>query len=286
MVRLITLFLVLVGTSTVAEPLYWSAQKGHTTLMILGSVHVGEQSMYPFPKTITKFLKSSNGLIVEADIRKFSPSDLPAPTVKTKDVLNRAETGKLKQISKQLGLNTQILEQSPPWATALTLQISQFRQLGLSPLLGVDSSMMALAEKSHVPILGLETVGFQFSLLTGLPDGGKFLLENTIQQFDKSAEYGQCLIKAWKSGDASVLEDFAQQTSFSKDFDNKFIYSRNKDWVDKLSSHQFLPKKEGRYMVVVGALHLVGKDNVLSLLQRDGFTIKKLSTSQKVHCQI
>jgi len=284
--RLIPLLLILVSTLSSAEPLFWSAQKGQTKLMIMGSIHVGEQSMYPLPKSISQFLKTSNGLIVEADIRKFKPTDLPPPTVKTKEVLNSNESEKLKKISQKLGLELSILEKSPPWATALTLQIGQFHQLGLSPDLGVDHRVMALAEHDNIPIIGLETVGFQFGLLTTLPDGGKSLLENTLDEFDKSAKYSKCLIDAWKSGDSSALEDFAEQTSFSSDFDNKFIFQRNRDWARKLDSNHFLPEKGGNYLVVVGALHLVGKDNLLQLLKQDGFTIKKLSVNKKVNCSI
>ena len=53
-----------------AEPLYWQAKKDDLTLTILGSVHVGDESMYPLPKQITDTLKESDGLIIETDIRK------------------------------------------------------------------------------------------------------------------------------------------------------------------------------------------------------------------------
>lgn len=42
----------------VAEPLYWQAKKGELTLTILGSVHVGDESMYPLPSAITDTLKT------------------------------------------------------------------------------------------------------------------------------------------------------------------------------------------------------------------------------------
>ncbi|CAH0540948.1 TraB/GumN family protein [Vibrio marisflavi] len=286
MVRFFALLLVFFSTLSFAEPLYWGAQKGKTQFMIVGSIHVGEQNMYPLPKAVTQFLKSSDGLIVEADIRKFSPSDLPAPTVKTEQVLDAKSNKELKSISQKLGLDVSILQKSPPWATALTLQIGQFKELGLSPALGVDHRVMALAEMNSVPIIGLETVGFQFSLLTDLPDGGKSLLKNTLDEFDKSFGYSKCLVKAWKAGDKTTLDRFAEQTSFSRDFDNKFIFSRNRDWAKKLSSKNFLPVNDGKYLIVVGALHLVGKDNLLTLLKRRGFTVKQLSSSEQAHCKI
>lgn len=75
----------------VAEPLYWQAKKEDLTLTILGSVHVGDESMYPLPAQITDTLKQSDGLIVETDIRKTEGVVYPTTTVTTGDVLNKEQ---------------------------------------------------------------------------------------------------------------------------------------------------------------------------------------------------
>ncbi len=62
----------------------------------------------------------------------------------------------------------------------------------------------------------------------------------------------------------------------------QFIYQRNQDWANKLNSISFLP--DGRYLVVVGALHLVGQQNLLSLLSQKGFKVSQQSQSQQITC--
>ncbi|MDG3399118.1 TraB/GumN family protein, partial [Vibrio parahaemolyticus] len=47
-----------------------------------------------------------------------------------------------------------------------------------------------------------------------------------------------------------------------------------------------LPKKSGRYTVVVGSLHLVGKDNLIDLLAQRGFEITSLGKTRKAKCNI
>ena len=51
------------------------------------------------------------------------------------------------------------------------------------------------------------------------------------------------------------------------------VVQRNKAWADNISD---LLQEEDDYLVIVGALHLVGKDSVISLLARRGHDPKQL----------
>lgn len=88
MFRLMTLMssLIVIFTSfsSYAEPQHWRAKKGDTEYMIIGSVHVGDKSMYPLPKNITKFLEQSSGLIIEADVRSSEGVVYPESSILSK----------------------------------------------------------------------------------------------------------------------------------------------------------------------------------------------------------
>ena len=45
--------------SVQAEPQHWLAKKGDMEYMIIGSVHVGDKTMYPLPKAVTQFLNAT-----------------------------------------------------------------------------------------------------------------------------------------------------------------------------------------------------------------------------------
>ncbi|MEZ9598565.1 TraB/GumN family protein, partial [Vibrio sp. 10N.286.46.A8] len=118
----VTLFvLAFSAKQAAAEPLYWQAKKDDLTLTILGSVHVGDKSMYPLPSAITDALKNSDGLVIETDIRKTEGVVYPTTKVTTADVLNKQQKQLLTDISKSLGMPTQQLLNSPPWATSLSI---------------------------------------------------------------------------------------------------------------------------------------------------------------------
>lgn len=267
-----------------AEPLYWRAEKGALNYLILGSVHVGDASMFPLPETITKTLQSSSGLIVETDIRKSHGVTYPETKVLSRNVLSSSQQSQLNQIATQLQVNPQDLLNAPPWAAALAIQMKQIERLGYRADNGVDLRLVYKATLSNVPVFSLEPLQFQINLLTGQKDGGKELLESAIEEFDEAEQATHCLIDTWKAGDLVKLNEFAQKTEMSPEFEDAFIFKRNQNWASKLAEPSWLPEPHGTYLMVVGSLHLVGEQNVLSLLKDKGFKITQVSKSGSVSC--
>ncbi|MGR5302947.1 MULTISPECIES: TraB/GumN family protein [Vibrio] len=272
--------------STQAEPQHWLAKKGNTEYMIIGSIHVGDTSMYPLPKAVTQFLKNSDGLIIETDVRNTEGVTYPKTAFLAKDVLDKTQHQHLAEIAKDLGVQQTQLLNAPPWAAALTIQLSLVNKLGYVAGHGVDMHLINMAEEKHVPILSLESVQFQIDLITGQPEGGKELLLSSIEEYDGGEALVECLIESWKSGAGSQLEKASLSEKSSEQFNEAFLYSRNRDWAQKLDSGNVLPKKGGRYTVVVGSLHLVGKGSLIELLEKRGFAIKPLANTRNAKCDI
>ena len=270
---------------TAAEPLYWQAKKDDLTLTILGSVHVGDESMYPLPAQITDTLKESDGLIVETDIRKSEGVVYPTTTVTTSDVLNKEQKQLLASISKSLGMPTQQLLSSPPWATSLSIQMQQLKNLGYGSTGGVDATLTNKATIQDIPVISLEPLQFQIDLIAGQKDSGKEWLLTSLEEFDQTDRVVHCLIESWKAGDESKLEDFAKLSEMPTELEKAFLTDRNIDWADKLSATDWKLDSKGNYLIVVGALHLIGEGNLLELLEKKGFAINQQSQTQQAQCQ-
>lgn len=268
-----------------AEPLYWQAKKDDLTLTILGSVHVGDESMYPLPTQITDTLKESDGLIIETDIRKSEGVVYPTTTVTTADVLNAEQKQLLKSISKSLGMPTQQLLRSPPWATSLSIQMQQLKNLGYGSAGGVDATLAYKATIQDVPVISLEPLQFQIDLIARQKDSGKEWLLTSLEEFDQTDRVVHCLIESWKAGDESKLEDFAELSEMPAELEKAFLTDRNVDWANKLSANDWKLDTKGNYLLVVGTLHLIGEGNLLELLEKKGFTVDQQSQSQKAQCQ-
>jgi uncharacterized protein YbaP (TraB family) len=67
-----------------------------------------------------------------------------------------------------------------------------------------------------------------------------------------------------------------------KDFDKypdlyrKLIVQRNRNWIPQIE--KMLDGRKGDTLIVVGALHLPGKDGVVHLLQQDGYKVERICT--------
>ena len=267
----LSIFLITFPLLSIAEPLFWQVEKGNMRYLIFGSVHVGDKSMYPLPKAITDALSSSSGLIVEADIRKMQDVSYPEITVVTKNVLDTKQQETLHGLASLFNIDAKQLLESPPWATALTLQMKQFEYLGYQASHGIDTHLMYKATAQNIPVFSLESLQFQIDLLTGQKDSGKELLLSALDEFDRSEDLTKCLIASWKAGDLQKLNQFSTLTEMSPELENAFISQRNLNWAEQLAKPNWSKKSKATYLVVVGTLHLIGENNLLTLLKAKGF---------------
>ena len=101
-----------------------------------------------------------------------------------------------------------------------------------------------------------------------------FLLESLNEQSAAEMEM-QTIVGAWKTGDVAALE----QTMFEgvaelPELYQNLVVRRNENWARQL--YELDRSNNGMtYLVIVGGMHLVGKDSVQNLLSRKGIGSKQ-----------
>ncbi|MDV5170835.1 TraB/GumN family protein [Photobacterium rosenbergii] len=276
------LLLPFITTSVVAEPLVWQAQDAQREFIILGSIHAGEDDFYPLPNAFTSHWDSADALVVEANILKPSSAQLNPAVATTTEMLTETEKQSLAAIAKLAGLSSSPLLSSPPWLAAISLQMKMAEQAGLSPNRGVDITLLKRAQASQLPILELESVEKQLRLMEQLDDHGKNLLMVTVNEWDKMTNQLTCLISAWQAGDQTQLDSLFDESQYNDDTDAALIVDRNRDWATKLIEDPAFQR--GKFLIVVGAMHLLGEEGLPELLKQKGFSINQLSQSKQVSC--
>jgi uncharacterized protein YbaP (TraB family) len=124
-------------------------------------------------------------------------------------------------------------------------------------------------------IQGLETARQQLEILSRLPEKEQreFLLYSVDDAQRMSSEV-DALLAAWRSGDAEALAKVLQEGYEQyPDLYRPLTVERNRKWIPQIE--QLLDDRDD-YLVVVGALHLVGTDSVIDLLERKGHKLKQL----------
>jgi uncharacterized protein YbaP (TraB family) len=95
-------------------------------------------------------------------------------------------------------------------------------------------------------------------------------MRSTLDETADDANETAQVVEAWQSGDTVKLEKLLREGSQdSPELYQKLTTDRNRRWLPKITQ---MLNADGNYLVVVGALHLIGHDGVIDLLQRSGYT--------------
>lgn len=283
---LLSLPSLLFATTSHAEPLVWKATKGQQQLMLIGTIHLGHKSMYPLPEVLEQFLKTSNGLVLEANLEDAMPQINFDGVTLTKQVLTSEQRKQLDKTAKQLKLDPIVLLNLPPWLTAVSIENQTFESLGYDASEGVDQTIQKQAQALKVPLLTFETLAQQLDVLQNLPDNGKSLLLDAISDEEQqSGEVYSCMIQSWQDGDQDNLLELLETSEWDQQTSDDLLYSRNQDWIKKITDPSFL-SPTGQYVIAVGALHLIAEQNLIQALAEHGYHVTQVTTSSDSYCPL
>lgn len=260
----------------------WSVEGKTNTLYLLGSVHFLKASEQ-LPAAVDEAYADAEKLVMEIDLDDLNPLEMQQLTVELgllpdgdslEQRLGAEAYAKVARHARELGLEPALLNRYRPWLAALTLVQMQLMKMGLDPTSGVERRLAVRAEQDDKPIEGLETLGEQLGLLAALPEKQQreFLLYS-VEDAERAAEEVDVLLAAWRRGDAEALGEV-----LSKGFDDypelyrPLTTERNRKWLPRLEA---LLDDADDYLVIVGALHLVGDDSVIELLEKRGYEVRQ-----------
>ena len=269
----------------VADPAAWrvTGQTGGD-VTLLGSMHVLRESDYPLPPSLDALVERADIIVMELDLDDVDAAAqqrlildkavLPQGTV-LEDVVDADAYRRLERHMAELGVGLEALERFEPWFLAITVLDLGMRQVGFVPERGVEQYVLAQAQADGKETVGLETVEFQLGLFDALPpEQQQAMLEQTLAELDEGVAVLGAMVAAWRAGEleslsAELLDEFAAFPGLYE----TLVTKRNNAWVPALER---MLADGRRHLVVVGALHLVGPDNVVELLRGRGHEVERL----------
>lgn len=266
-----------------SHPPLWRIDGPSNSIYLLASVHVLRPGDDAMPASVLQAYKQAAAIYMEVDVDNMDPAQAEQFTVERgilpegqtlHEVLGAERYERARQQAQQLGLDLEMFAQLEPWVVALSVAQAQFIKLGLDPEAGVEQRLAQKAAQDGKQIHGLETLTDQLNALDSLPLArqGEFLLVSLDEASDLSTEADQ-LIGAWSRGDTAVLaKTLVDEFNGFPDLYRSLVVDRNRKWADEIGA---LLHDKQNYLIVVGALHLVGKDSVLELLRARGATISR-----------
>jgi uncharacterized protein len=272
------------GVAAHAEAPVWVLKGQKNTVYLAGSVHLLPQSDSKLPAAFDKAYADSAALVMEIDMDDLNPLEAQGLMMsegmldddKTlSSLIGKAKFEKLEKQVDGMGIPAEALERFQPWLAAMTVQQLQLMKLGFDPNAGVEMQIANHAKGDHKEITGFETLQDQLGMLANLslPEQVKFL-DLTVEEMQEAEKELGDLLGAWRTGNASKLasmlsEEYQQAPALY----TTLVSDRNRKWIPQIEK---LLKSDKNYMIVVGTLHIVGKNGLLDLLKANGISAKQL----------
>lgn len=269
-------------------PMLWKVSDKDNSLYLLGSFHLlGQEDAVDDPDVEAAFA-DAEALVFEA-----SPADMAdmagmakamqavsgyAPGHSYQSVMPAALRAKLEAMTKAAGQDPATLSQSEPWQVGLGITVGIAQSLGFKPEYGLDKRFMARAAQAGKPASGLETVAEQLQALDSTPYPEQVAgLQEFFDDPPGMIQQMRDMHATWRAGDVDGLDALMRVEMAGKTPKTyrRVVVDRNAAWLPKLEARLKQPGTDDT-LVVVGALHLLGRDGVVQQLRAKGYRVQRI----------
>ena len=262
----------------------WRIDGARNSIYLLGSIHMLREKDYPIPSAIYKAYEEAETLIMEIDMDDIDPVAEQAIATELgliqdgralRDLMGPEQYAEAESLAEDLQIPLQLLEKSEPWYAAINVEMMMLMRIGFNPMHGVEFHLSELAQRDNKEILGLETTRQQLEFLDNLsPEVQRDMLIQTMSNSMELTEIMDEMINAWYYGDVEYLEKtLLADMQDLEELHETIVVNRNRNWVEKI---QKLLNEKDDYLIIVGALHLVGEEGVPHLLSQRGHNVIQL----------
>jgi len=263
----------------------WSVQGARNTVYLFGSIHVLRAGDVGLPPAAEAAYDDAEQLVMEIDMDDPAVADPTAMAAQMQHFAQLPAGQSLRSVLgddyaavatsvREAGLDLALLDGYAPWFVGMVVLQLEVARRGFDPAHGIEQQVTDRAVADRKPILGLETPADQFALLAGLslPEQKRFLLM-TLEETDQTDARLDELLNAWRTGDTATLaRALSEEFEAFPELYRPLTEDRNRAWVEQLAG---LLDDRDDYLVVVGALHLVGRNSVVDLLRQRGYRVTR-----------
>jgi uncharacterized protein YbaP (TraB family) len=270
--------------SYAASPV-WAVRGPRATVYLAGSVHLLKAQDAQLPAGFERAYQDSSCLVMEIDLGRIDPAQVaswierhgslpPGETLRT--VVGDPLYARLGVAAAGLGAPQSAFDTQQPWVVSVELAELQYLRLGYDPEQGVEQQLVRRARADHKSTEGLETVNDELGGLETLSREDQLrVLDQTLDELKDAPSDMRVVVSAWRRGDAARLA--AVLSKEYRGFPTLYrplVTVRNQHWLPQIEQ---LLQGDRNCLVVVGALHLVGKGGLLELLHQDGYRPQQLN---------
>lgn len=284
LIVLIVLYVHLCAQSSV-----WKiSDKNNHTMYIGGTIHVLRSGDFPLPKEFDEAYNKSDYIVFETDLalansqtlqRTLAQKMMLPPNQNLSAILSAKTYAKLKDYVKEQGYKIEMFDRMQPWAVMLTLSQLKLSSIGIDQN-GVDSYYNQRSLADRLPQRYLESVEEQSAILTEIGKGEEdAVVLQTLRDMDELSSMMEWMVKEWREGKTERLkrELVDEMRNSSPKMYRIILKQRNEAWMPKLLN---MLHENKRGFILVGAMHLLGRDGLLEQFKRQGYKVEFLGSEK------
>lgn len=266
-----------------AQTSLWKVEGKGTTLFIGGTIHLLSPDDYPLPAEYDSAFSRSDKLIFEADIAQMENPEVAQRLVlkamysddrTLKSVLNQENYKALEEEADKLNIPLFQMEKFKPSMVVMTIMMMKMKQLGLTAE-GVDKHFYNKANEDNKELGFLETLEEQIDLIVNMGEGNENdFVKYSLKDFENMEEELDDLTTTWRDGSSRIM--IKQVKTMKKEFPDIYqslLIDRNNAWMPVIEKYL---NDDTIEFILVGVMHLIGKDGVLKLLEKKGYKVEHI----------
>ncbi|VYU01018.1 TraB family protein [Peptoniphilus gorbachii] len=276
---------VLQDKGKVSKGFFYEVNNKGNKIYMLGSIHVGNSSLYPIDENIIKALKSSEKIYMEIDLSNRAEAKKMRQKIyyndgkNLKDDLGEELYSRVLKIFQGYGMEEDQVKILKPWAIYNTMASDP---KGESPKgsFGVESYFLALSLLNKIEIDELESMEFQSNILSNFDKKTYVeMIENFTAEIEKNGYKNinsglYTLLDAWQNGDRDKMKSILslKGDEASEKFNEAILDERDEGMAKKIDA---MLKKDGKntYFILIGSAHLVPENSVTGILKNMGYKV-------------
>ncbi|WP_181893018.1 TraB/GumN family protein [Falsiruegeria mediterranea] len=273
---------------------HWIATKGKQRIHVIGTQHTGDSRMRSIMRTLRPVIEKADAVLLEVTRLELAKMEnvlrdnrsliliTKGPTLP--QMMSAATWSQLSVLMKLQGYAPEQTALIQPWYLSLSLAQSGCGGRGFASYSGLDDRIEDVAIRNRVPIGSLERSMDGVSSLAKQPirDQAKLLeldLASDLNIDDqvvtqRNAYFSETLAEALLIKEWTMYRDIdiprSEVVRLLRQFDNLLLDRRNKAWMPVI-----LRTKGNTLVVAVGAAHLPGRNGILNLLHKRGYSMSR-----------
>ena len=269
------------------KPLLWKVSDGDNSLYLLGSFHALKPADYPLAASVDAAFADAEALAFEMSPEEMNSPGLAAKLIGAarladgqtlKAAIPAAEWLRLEKYASTRSFPLDNFQGIEPWFVSMVISLREMAAIGYDPKIGLDQHLMGMAARAGKRTRGLESADDQIAALDSMtPIEQQQTLSETLDEVHDPKGKIDELHAIWRRGDAQALENAMGaelQQKYPKLY-KRINVDRNQAWLPKLRI-MLDNETHDDTLVVVGSLHLVGADGLVSQLKSRGYKVEKL----------